>query len=527
MNGILGMTELLLSTNLSEKQRHFGESVQRSARALLDIVNDVLDFSKIESGKLKLDRTEFDVREAIEDVVDFFAESARTKSLELVVWIAQDVPARAVGDPGRLRQILGNLVSNAIKFTDSGEVIVRASLLRERQDSLQLRLEVTDTGIGVAGEEQEHIFTAFSQVDGSSARRYGGSGLGLGIAKELVEAMGGEIGVVSEEDVGSSFWFTVILERAAHSSTSAREVDLRPLQDRRVLVVDDHEMSRECTLALVESWGIAGEAVSSGAEALAMLGNPEDGVAQPFDAAIVDLEMPGTDGFTMSRALRERGWTELAVVLLARSSPDKDELARGGIDICLTKPVRSAKLLEALQTHLVSSDNRTGSSREADPSAPAGRPARILVVEDNVVNQEVVRAMLESLGHDCELVAGGRDAVDAVDNADFDLVLMDVQLPDLNGMEATRQIRERVRRKNGNGNGNDNDNDDGVREMPIVAVTTAGVDGYRDECREAGMNGFLGKPFSLEQLQAVLHRWLPETDTKTDIRGRDDLVSTR
>jgi PAS domain S-box-containing protein len=502
MNGVLGMIELLLNGELSEQQRRFADTARRSAHNLLDLLNDVLDFSKIEAGKLELETVDFDLQDLIDDVMELFAESCQEKQLELLCLIDDDVPNALRGDPTRLRQILSNLVSNAIKFTDRGEVAVKVSTPDGRPESAGLRFEVRDTGIGLDPEIADRIFEAFDQADGSTTRKYGGTGLGLSISSELVALMGGEMGVATRAGKGSTFWFTVRLERQPEVSGTVRFPPL-PGDAPRVLVVDDNASSRASLLRQLEEWDVFADGAPDGPQAIRMLLAAAAG-ERPYELALIDQLMPGMDGLELAQSIRSvAAFQDLPVVLLTFVKPPSRTARRAKIQRCVAKPVRRAELYGCVAS-LCRNAPETGRGKVENPPERTSFPgARILVVEDNLVNQDVVQAMLNSIGCLVEVAGNGREALELCTGRRFDLILMDCQMPEIDGYQATRRIRDREKARALSG-------DSGAPErIPIVAMTAHAMRGDRERCLAAGMDDYLSKPFRSVQLIECLGRWLP------------------
>jgi len=506
MNGVLGMTELLLGAELSPHQRRLAETVQRSGEALLHIINDILDFSKIEAGKVELDHLDFDVGEAVEEVAELLAPRAHSKGLELACFVHRDIPSLVRGDPTRLQQILNNLAGNAIKFTERGEVVISVAPLQTGADGVVLRFEIRDTGIGMAAEVQERIFDLFAQGDSSTTRRYGGTGLGLTIAKQLVELMGGAISVDSTQGRGSTFWFTARF--APPMMSSADRISRGPVLDEvRVLIVDDNATNRSILHHQVEAWGMRDTVAASGQEALEAL-RAAAARSEPYALVLLDMHMPDMDGIALVRAIRADGRiAAVRLIMLSSAGPESnaEEARRAGIEEHLTKPVRQSTLYNCL-VGLLGAPGRTRATCPAPAHAPSTNlselHARVLLAEDNPVNQEVAVEMLKSLSCDVDVVTNGRDAVAAVTRARYDLVLMDCQMPELDGFAATTAIRglESV----GAGAASTSA---GVH-LPIVALTAHALTGDREQCLAAGMDDYLSKPFAREQLRAILERWL-------------------
>jgi CheY-like chemotaxis protein/signal transduction histidine kinase len=496
MNGVIGMTGLLLDTPLSSVQNEYAETIRRSGETLLAIINDILDFSKIEAGKMDLEVVDFDLRAAIEDVLDLLAERAARKGLELGCLIHPDVATWVAGDPGRLSQILTNLVGNAVKFTSRGEVVVRTTLLAAMADTTLLRFAVTDTGIGIAAESQGRLFQAFSQADGSTTRKYGGTGLGLAISQRLATAMGGSIGVESTPGQGSTFWFTARLgtQVAPHE---AELLTLPELRGMRVLGVDDHAVNRAILEAQLGAWGLHVDCVSDGAAALFRL-RAAQAEGHPYALAILDYQMPGMAGLELAEAIgADPLLAPTRLIMLSSVSQRGHGTAaqRAGIAAMLTKPVRQSHLFNCLLAVM----GPTGSTARPSPGAGRGEEAqppllaRMLVVEDNAVNQKVAVRLLEKLGCRVDVAANGQEAVDLLADLAYDVVFMDCQMPDMDGFEATAVIR---RREAATGH-----------HVPIIAMTAHAMQGDAERCRVAGMDDYLSKPVAFEALATAARKW--------------------
>jgi signal transduction histidine kinase/CheY-like chemotaxis protein/HPt (histidine-containing phosphotransfer) domain-containing protein len=496
LNGILGMTELLQGTPLDTQQRRFADTIQRSGQALLAVIDDILDFSKIEAGRLELETVGFDPRDLVEETAVLLAERAHRKGLELAVDLADDPPGELQGDPARLRQILMNLVGNAIKFTDQGEVTIRQRLLEQTAQIARLRIEVSDTGIGIAPTAQARIFESFTQADGSITRHHGGTGLGLAISKRLVQAMEGEIGVESTPGIGSTFWFTLALPRSIMGSRLAWSPSAE-LWNRRVLVVDDSTTQREIFQRQLSGWNMRVAGAGSGTEALATLRRAAM-AGEAFELAILDRNMPGMGGIELARRIRAEFMLQPPRLLMLTLGSLSDVGSHGavGVDRYLQKPVRRVELHDAL-CRLIQPITADPISRLASRHGQRVRfDARVLVAEDNLVNQEVALAMLKDLGCRGTAVDDGRAALAALEQEPYDLVLMDCQMPVLDGWAAATAWRRR-------------ENAVGGRRTPIIAVTANIVKGVREQCLAAGMDDYLSKPFERMQLVAILDRWLP------------------
>ncbi len=501
MNGVLGMAELLLATPLTEKQRHLTNSVHRSGTALLSIINSILDFSKVEAGKLELEQVEFELRETIEEAVDLFADPAERKGLDLTCFLPTEIPDRAIGDPARLRQVLENLVGNAVKFTKRGEVTVWLHLLAQDAQTLTVKCAVTDTGIGIAPQALAGLFTPFSQADGSTTRQFGGTGLGLAIVKQLVQLMGGEVGIASRPGQGSTFWFTVQLGCAA--PRDGRPVHDQFLRGLRVLIVDDNPTNLFVLNAHLTSWGAEVVSADSGAAALERLTQSAH-TPTPIDLAMLDFHMPGMDGLTLARAIRADP-ALCRVDLLALSSGENDAHRRAadplGFVAWLQKPIRQSTLRTCLRRYRQEAVTILAVDGP-QPLAPPMLGGHVLLVEDNPVNREVALGLLELLGCHADSAEDGRQAFELSATGTYDLIFMDCQMPIMDGFTSTAHIRERERQTH-------------ATRIPIIALTANAMAGDHDQCLAAGMDDYLSKPFSHDQMREMLSRWLSRTGTSS------------
>jgi PAS domain S-box-containing protein len=493
MNGVIGLTGLLLDTNLTEGQRQYADGVRASGEALLGIINDILDFSKIEAGKLELEMVDFELAQALDEVATLAAEPARARGLELVAYCLPDVPRVVRGDVGRLRQILLNLVSNAVKFTSDGEVVVRVSLLSEvGPDQVMVHLEVTDTGIGIDPETAERLFEPFSQADASTTRRYGGTGLGLAICRRLAEAMGGTIGVRSELGQGSTFWLDLPFGRAEQP---ARNPDLpdHPLDGLHVLVVDDNQTNRLVLASQLLAWNIAADLAPDAYVALEHLRHAA-AASHPYDVALVDMAMPGMDGLQLAGAISaDPTLSSVRLVLLSSMPVEAEEAARAGFLVRLTKPARLSQLYDGLVRASSPTACETMAAEPLErPTPVAGSKGRLLIVEDNAINQVVAKGLATNLGYGSDVAGNGLEALDALERRKYDAVLMDCQMPEMDGYETTVEIRRR-----------------GVGGAPIIAMTAGALVEDRERCLAAGMDDYVPKPVKRSELERVLARWLP------------------
>ncbi len=497
MNGVIGMTGLLLDTELTAEQREFAETVRRSGEGLLAIINDILDFSKIEAGKIDFEEIDFELRVEVENVLELLAERAYGKGLELAYLPSANLPAWTAGDPGRLRQVLTNLVGNGVKFTESGEVVVLADLVEQTAGDALVRFSITDTGIGIAPEARERLFQSFSQADDSTTRRYGGTGLGLVISRRLVEMMGGTIGVESVPGKGSTFWFTVRLPKRPAPPT-ARPVNLAGLRRLRVLGVDDNATNRSLLIGQLSAWGMRVDCVADAALALERLRTAHR-EGQPYDLAILDHQMPDMDGMELARAIKaDPALAAIPLMLLTsvsyRGCAGEAQLA--GFGAFLLKPIRQSQLYDCVVT-LVGTASEPAPQRlitHHTLSAASSR-ARVLVAEDNAVNQRLAARMLEKLGCRVDVVANGLEAAEALTRIAYHCVLMDCQMPEMDGYAATTLIRQREARTGGH--------------IPIVAMTANAMEGDRERCLAAGMDDYISKPVDPAELRAALKKWTP------------------
>ncbi len=514
MNGVIGMTDLLLDTDLNEDQHHYAEAVRSSAGALLTLINDILDFSKIEARKFKLDTLDFNPREMLEDFALAMAVQAHEKELELLCDIPQELPENLRGDPGRLRQILTNLVGNAIKFTETGEVSIRVQIASDSHDSILLRFAVRDTGIGIPKDKIPILFNKFTQIDSSNTRKYQGTGLGLAISKQLAEMMHGRIGVDSDEGKGSEFWFTARLEKGKVPQKSATPPPPPAILDGvHILVVDDNAANREILNRNLTAWNMLVTEANNGSEALEKMRHAQ-ATNKPFAIAIIDMQMPGMDGETLGRRIQtdpKLARTKMIMLTSIGAGGHTQKLAEIGFYSCLSKPARMEELKTNLALALDESTNRNERKPETNErSIPTNTQtlenmfkntqAKILLAEDNHINRQVATGILKKLGLAVDAVENGRQTIDALEKQQYDLVLMDVQMPELDGLAATRFIRA------GKNNAIDPD-------IPIIAMTAYAMTGDDEKCRNAGMNDYVPKPIEPQVLADALKKWLPANTT--------------
>jgi signal transduction histidine kinase/DNA-binding response OmpR family regulator len=504
MNGVIGMTGLLLETELTPEQRDYVETVRTSGDTLLEIINDILDFSKIEAGRVRMETIDFSPKHVTEEAVELFSEPAANKGIELVLDVDPNVPSTAIGDPGRLRQVLINLVGNAVKFTDSGEVVVRVRRQESTGPGVQLQFEVADTGIGLTEEEQARVFSTYSQVDSSTTRRHGGTGLGLATARMLAQLMGGAVGVESEKGAGSRFWFTALFREGGRRLTSSNAS--ATLSGTAVAVIDDNRTNRTILERYLRSWGMRDRSFESGPLALRELRALAD-TEDRFEVAIVDMMMPGMDGATVTAEIRaDPALRAMTVILL--SSAGRSDKPVPGVDLELVKPVRPSHLFDALHSLLAARPERSARRRWIDDEPirtdGAQRSARILVVEDNAANVKVAVRMVERLGYRADVAGNGVEAVRVLGQVHYDAVLMDCQMPEMDGYEASRAIRR---------------NETDGRRTPIIAMTASALSGDRERCLAAGMDDYISKPVKLHVVAAVLERWLKEESPSPSTRG--------
>ncbi|NTV42858.1 MAG: response regulator, partial [Syntrophobacteraceae bacterium] len=494
MNGVLGMNELLLSTQLTEKQRHFAEIVRLSGQNLLNLINDILDLSKIEAQKLELECVDFNLHDAVYEVVELLGERAHEKKLDVGCLIHEGVPEALLGDPLRLRQILTNLVGNGIKFTDRGDVIVHVDRLQEEEDSVLIRFRVADTGIGIPSEALPSIFEAFTQADGSTTRKFGGTGLGLAIAHSLSAMMGGETGVHSEPGKGSTFWFTARFNRSG-DGRERMESEKNAFAGVRVLLVEDNPRVRDILSLLLSGWGIESDGVETGFDGLKMCRVAEK-LGIPYNLVLIDMTLPDMDGLEFARTVSSGcAMKSSSLVLLGQEDLSKIpvELEESGLMTYLAKPVRPSALRRVIEEAVATREvTKPKAPCPENIQAGSGRPRhhRVLVVEDNPVNQQITLAMLEAMGLQADVVGNGREALDALDRAPYDLIFMDCEMPEMDGYQATEALKKEKMQ--------------GMHVPPVIAVTAHAMNGERERCIAAGMDDYLSKPFSIMELQAVL-----------------------
>ncbi|HOP13801.1 response regulator [Lentimicrobium sp.] len=491
MNGVIGMTSLLLDTNLTVEQKNFVETLRVSADNLMTIINDILDFSKIESGKMTLEEAPFELRNCIEDALDLFAQKAIERGIDLLYLIQPDVSPFLVGDITRLRQILINLINNAIKFTEEGEVFISIEKVRDEEGYQELQFSVRDSGIGIPKEKIGILFDAFTQADSTTTRRYGGTGLGLAIAKHLVELMDGRIWVESEVGKGSTFFFTIRLRTSGIGKTKLYVRGQIPeLKNSRVLIVDDNETNRHIFTLQFESWGMLPFTAKSGHEALAIIEEDEE----PFDLAVIDMQMPSMDGLELGRAIKALPFKGDVPMIMLTSLGKINKLPTDVFDAQLSKPIKLAELFEEVLRVIAEARNRRSNlaDHNIDKNLAAKLPMRILLAEDNITNQDLVITLLSKMGYKIDAVENGRKVLEMMERKKYDIILMDIQMPVMNGMEATKVICEKY----------------AEHERPkIIAITANAMPGDKERYLNAGMVDYLPKPIKFKDVQTVLIKW--------------------
>jgi CheY-like chemotaxis protein len=503
LNGIIGMYNLLLSTKLDAEQADYVETGKRSADGLLTLINDILDFSKIEAGKLDIEILDFNLNSSIDEMVELPAMQAHDKGLEFTYHLHPDIPPSLKGDPGRLRQILLNFISNAIKFTKTGEIVLKATIDEETETHVKLRFSVTDTGIGIENANQSRLFGSFEQADSSTTREYGGTGLGLAISKKIAELMGGEIGVESTPGQGSTFWFTALLEKGSTEIDNSKILP-EDIRGKRLLLVDDSQTNLEILKSYVESWGCISDTAQSGKMALSLMYAVEKAGA-PFDLVISDMQMPGMDGEEFGRRIKSDPKLEDTLMIMLTSQGlrgDAAKMKKVGYTGYLTKPVRRSHLFDAILM-VFSKQTKRESEKKSQlvtwhtVKEERRRKQRILIAEDNIINQKLAMHLLEKLGFQADAVANGEEAVSALESAPYDLVLMDIQMPIMDGVEATKTIRDKKSR---------------VRDhqIPIIALTAHAMLGDKEKCLKAGMNAYVSKPIRPSELLNAIERLISD-----------------
>ncbi|MCE0482957.1 MAG: response regulator [Methylacidiphilales bacterium] len=505
MNGVIGMTDLLLMTDLTREQREFARTVRVSGESLLIVINDILDFSKIEAGKLDLEIIDFDLREVIDNTMDLLAAQAHSKGLELAAFIRPEVPLHLHGDPGRLRQVINNLVGNAVKFTSHGEVVVTVSRISETAETTVLNFEVRDTGIGIDEKAQARLFQAFQQADGSTTRKYGGTGLGLAISKKLINLMHGDIRVKSTPGQGSSFIFHAEFgKQTAETAAAVQRADLNGL---RVLIVDDNATNREILEHHTRAWKMRSDSAANGRQALELLRSAAPG--DPYALVILDMQMPELDGLMLGRLIKSDPPIASARLVMLTSLGkhlEEADMKLAGIEACVLKPVKQSRLYNCLTEVMaghVPVTRKTAPIEVAPVKSSTLKPSlassryknvNLLLAEDNTINQKVALGLLGNIGYTADVVTNGLEVLEAIEKKTYDLILMDCQMPELDGYETTRRVRANPK----------------AAPTRIIAMTANAMRGESEKCLAAGMDDYLSKPVRLEALRDMLTRWVPE-----------------
>ncbi|MFC2166601.1 response regulator [Acidobacteriota bacterium] len=503
LNGIIGMLGLLLDTNQDKEQQEYADAAKVSANILLDLINDILDFSKIEADKMSLENINFDLRVSLEEIVEMFSLAADDKGIELISFIHHEVPALVYGDPGRLKQVLTNLIGNAIKFTEHGEVVIQVELDKETDTKAEIRFSVKDTGIGIPMDRQSEVFNSFTQADSSTVRKYGGTGLGLTISKQLIEMMGGQIGIISNDGKGSTFWFVVPLKKQAHRTVQPLviPVDIRELH---VLIVDDNETNRRILHDQLQNWGLKPEVADSGYRALEMLHEAKK-KENPFSLVLLDMQMPGMDGEALCQTIKTDATLKETVLVMLTSMGqrgDSQKMQEIGVAAYLIKPVRTSSLYDVIVEVMVEEiyDKNTApipmSTIVTQYSLKERKKSRIriLIAEDNTINQKIALRVLEKAGYRADAVANGKEVLLSLEKTPYNLVLMDVQMPEMDGLETTHFIRNKEKESGSH--------------LPIIALTAHVLKGDKERFMEVGMDDYLSKPLQPGQLIETIDKWM-------------------
>jgi signal transduction histidine kinase/CheY-like chemotaxis protein/HPt (histidine-containing phosphotransfer) domain-containing protein len=505
LNGVIGMVDLLLAAQPNPQQKRYCEVAKASARALLELINDILDFSKIEAGKLELDFTDFNLHEVIESVTQVLGDAAEKKRIELICSVGESVPRAVRGDSTRLRQVVLNLATNAVKFTDQGEVVINACTIEETETHATVKISVRDSGIGIPRERQQRLFKSFSQVDSSTTRKFGGTGLGLAISHRIVDMMGGKIGVDSEEGRGSTFWIEIRFEKRPSAAATPREIGVDP-RGLRALVVDDNSTNREILAAQLGSWHLQADIAGGAREALEML-DAAVASGKPYRFAILDMRMPKTDGLELAGEIKANPKTQDVILISLSSIGDpmsSEQMGLRGFSACLTKPALPSQLYDAIVDSLSAQEQKAAPANSASPGptlADVGNMrldgVRVLLAEDNAVNRFVASELLSNAGCVCNVAVNGREAMEMALREEQDVILMDCQMPEMDGFEAARAIRQ-AEAETGGG-----------RHRAIIALTANAIKGDRELCLAAGMDDYVTKPISPPELIAAIRRQLP------------------